>query len=87
MHILGLWAFNVAGVWIVQRTALPIPGNLVGTITLYGCWLPCVIKLCGSRLTDRFSLHLAFFFVPIHARSKRRHRHFSRWMDFAASAP
>jgi holin-like protein len=66
LQILGLCAFNAAGVWIVQRTSLPIPGNLVGMIALYALLAAGVIKLSWFEVAGSFLVrHLAFFFVPI----------------------
>jgi len=108
LQILGLCAFNAAGVWIVQRTSLPIPGNLVGMIALYALLAAGVIKLSWFEVAGSFLVRQSRILFCAdycradgcgisvcdkryrdhpHTRSKRRHRHFTRWMDFAASAP
>jgi hypothetical protein len=46
LQILGLWALNIAGVWIVEKLSLPIPGNLVGMAMLYGLLALGIVKLC-----------------------------------------
>jgi holin-like protein len=66
MQLLGLWALNAAGVWVVDKTALPIPGNLVGMVVLYGLLALGVVKLSWFEASGSFLIrHLAFFFVPI----------------------
>ena len=65
-QLLGLWALNAAGVWVVDKTALPIPGNLVGMVVLYGLLALGVVKLSWFEASGSFLIrHLAFFFVPI----------------------
>jgi holin-like protein len=66
LQIAGLWALNFAGVWFVKRTALPIPGNLVGMMALYALLVLGVVKLAWfEAATSVLIRHLAFFFVPI----------------------
>jgi len=66
LQIVGLWTLNFAGVWIVEETALPIPGNLVGMALLYGLLTLGVIQLSWFETAGSFLIkHLAFFFVPI----------------------
>jgi holin-like protein len=66
LQLLGLWALNAAGVWVVEKTALPIPGNLVGMVVLYGLLALGVVKLSWFEASGSFLIrHLAFFFVPI----------------------
>jgi holin-like protein len=66
LQILGLCAFNAAGVWVVQKTALPVPGNLVGMVALYALLATGVIKLSWFEAAGSLLIkHLAFFFVPI----------------------
>jgi hypothetical protein len=45
LQILGLWGLNLAGVWAVDATALPIPGNLLGMVALYGLVALGVVKV------------------------------------------
>ena len=66
IEIGGLWILNLAGVWIVQALALPIPGNLVGMALLYGLLTLGVIRLSWLETAGSFLIrHLPFFFVPI----------------------
>ena len=66
LQILGLCAFNAADVWVVQKTALPVPGNLVGMVALYALLATGVIKLSWFEAAGSLLIkHLAFFFVPI----------------------
>ncbi len=66
LQLTGLWVLNFAGVWAVQKTALPIPGNLVGMLVLYALLALGVVKVAWLDLTGSFLIkHLAFFFVPI----------------------
>ena len=66
LQLFGLWALSWAGVWVVQKVTLPLPGNLVGMVLLYALLALGIVKLswfeaAGSLLVR----HLAFFFVPI----------------------
>ncbi len=66
LQLTGLWLLNFAGGWAVQKTALPIPGNLVGMLALYALLALGLIKVAWFDLTGSFLIrHLAFFFVPI----------------------
>jgi holin-like protein len=66
LQLLGLWTLNAVGIWIINKTALPIPGNLVGMVVLYGLLALGVIKLSWFEAAGSFLIrHLAFFFVPI----------------------
>jgi holin-like protein len=66
LQILGLWILNLAGASIVERLALPIPGNLVGMALLYALLTLGVVKLSWFEVAGSFLIrHLAFFFVPI----------------------
>jgi holin-like protein len=66
LQLTGLWALNFAGVWSVQKAALPVPGNLVGMLSLYALLALGVVKIAWFDLTGSFLIkHLAFFFVPI----------------------
>jgi|HubBroStandDraft_4_1064222.scaffolds.fasta_scaffold381399_1 holin-like protein len=66
LQISALWALNFAGVWLEKRMVLPIPGNLVGMITLYALLALGVVKLAWFETAGSFFIrHLAFFFVPI----------------------
>jgi holin-like protein len=66
LQLAGLWALNFTGFWVVQKTALPIPGNLVGMLTLFVLLVVGVVKVTWFELTGSFLIkHMAFFFVPI----------------------
>jgi holin-like protein len=66
LQIFGLWGLNWAGVWVVEKTALPIPGNLVGMVALYALLALGIVKLAWFEAAGSFLIrHLAFFFVPI----------------------
>jgi hypothetical protein len=45
LQIFGFWSLNIAGVWIVEKTSVPIPGNLVGMALLYALLALGVVKL------------------------------------------
>jgi holin-like protein len=65
-QLLGLWALNVAGVWLVRALRLPIPGNLVGLVALYLLLSAGVVKVSWfDPLGSWLIKHLAFFFIPI----------------------
>ncbi len=66
LQLAGLWLLNFAGVWAVQKAALPVPGNLVGMLALYALLAFGIVKVDWFDLTGSFLIkHLAFFFVPI----------------------
>jgi holin-like protein len=66
LQMLGLWGLNFAGVWVVDATALPIPGNLAGMVALYALLALGIVKVSWFDTTGSFLIkHLAFFFVPI----------------------
>jgi holin-like protein len=66
LQLIGLCALNQLGFWIVARTALPVPGNLVGMVALYAMLSLGIVKLSWVEEAGSFLIrHLAFFFVPI----------------------
>ncbi|MGD9615353.1 MAG: CidA/LrgA family protein [Alphaproteobacteria bacterium] len=66
LQLLALWGLNLAGVWMVERLHLPIPGNLVGMVGLYLLLSFGLVKLSWFDTTGSFLIrHLAFFFIPI----------------------
>jgi holin-like protein len=66
LQMLGLWGLNFVGVWAVDATALPVPGNLLGMVALYTLLALGVVKVSWLDTTGSFLIkHLAFFFVPI----------------------
>lgn len=66
LQILGLWGLNLFGMWVAKRTAVPIPGNLLGMVALYALLALGVVKIAWFEAAGFFLIrHLAFFFVPI----------------------
>lgn len=66
MQICGLWSLNIAGIWVVEKTSVPIPGNLVGMALLDALLTMGIVKLSWFEPAGPFLIsHLAFFFVPI----------------------
>jgi holin-like protein len=66
LQVSGLWGLNGAGVWVVHKLALPIPGNLVGLVLLYALLAFGIVKLSWFEAAASFLIrHLAFFFVPV----------------------
>ena len=66
LQIFGLWGLNFAGVWFVEKIALPIPGNLIGMVALYALLALGIVRLAWFEAAGSFLIrHLAFFFVPI----------------------
>jgi holin-like protein len=65
-QLLGLWALNVAGAWLVEALHVPVPGNLVGLVALYALLSLGIIKVSWfDPLGSWLIKHLAFFFIPI----------------------
>lgn len=65
-QLLGLWALNVAGVWLVGILQVPVPGSLVGLIALYALLSLGIVKVSWfDPLGSWLIKHLAFFFIPI----------------------
>ena len=66
LQLVGLCALNFAGVWVVEATHLPIPGNLVGMVGLYFLLSLGIVKVSWFDATGSLLIkHLAFFFIPI----------------------
>lgn len=54
------------GYYFANLLHLPIPGNVIGMILLFGLLQTKVIKVEWIELTSGFLVkHLAFFFIPI----------------------
>ncbi|ASS96677.1 CidA/LrgA family protein [Peribacillus simplex] len=54
------------GYYLAHLLHLPIPGNVIGMILLFGLLQTKVIKVEWIELTSGFLVkHLAFFFIPI----------------------
>jgi holin-like protein len=65
-QLLGLWALNVAGDWLVGVLHVPVPGNLVGLVALYALLSLGIVKVSWfDPLGSWLIKHLAFFFIPI----------------------
>ena len=65
-QLLGLWALNVAGDWLVGVLHVSVPGNLVGLVALYALLSLGIVKVSWfDRLGSWLIKHLAFFFIPI----------------------
>ena len=61
-----LWAICWLSNTLVDRTGLPIPGNVVGVIVLFGLLTLGLVKLEHIQDAADFLLkHLVFFFVPV----------------------
>ncbi len=59
LQLAGLWLLNFAGAWAVQKTALPVPGSLVGMLSLYALLALGVVKVQLPRSNSRFVQRLA----------------------------
>jgi holin-like protein len=65
-QLLGLWALNVAGDWLVGVLHVPVPGNLLGLVALYALLSLGVVKVSWFEPLGSWLIkHLAFFFIPI----------------------
>jgi holin-like protein len=65
-QLLALWALYLAGTWLVATLDLPIPGNLVGLVSLYALLSLGIVKAAWLEpLASRLIKHLAFFFIPV----------------------
>jgi len=65
-QIAVLSAIYLIGNWIARKTGLPIPGNVLGIILLYGLLNLGVIRLEHVQDAADFLLrHLIFFFIPV----------------------
>jgi holin-like protein len=54
------------GYYLANLLQLPVPGNVIGMILLFGLLQTKVIKVEWIELTSGFLVkHLAFFFIPI----------------------
>jgi holin-like protein len=62
----ALVALNQLGRWISAGLHLPLPGNVVGMLLLYGLLALRVVRLEWLEPTaGLFNRHLAFFFIPL----------------------
>ena len=61
-----LWGFSAGGTAIQTLFHLPIPGNVIGLVALFGALATGVVKIGWLELGGGFlTKHLAFFFVPV----------------------
>jgi holin-like protein len=61
-----LWGIYLLSDLLVSLAALPIPGNVLGVVILFGLLCLGVIKLEQVEgMADFLLKHLVFFFVPI----------------------
>lgn len=61
-----LWAIYQGSTWLAKATGLPIPGNVLGVLALFGLLCLGVLKLSQVELAADFLLkHLVFFFMSI----------------------
>ena len=66
MQLLGLLAFSIVGHLITSEMRLPIPGSMVGMISLFMMLWIGVVQISWFDQTSSFLIkHLAFFFIPI----------------------
>jgi holin-like protein len=65
-EVAGLWAFNLAGQFVVSRLHLHFPGNVAGMLLLFALLCTGVIpERLFARSSSLLARHLPFFFVPI----------------------
>jgi holin-like protein len=61
-----LWLIVLAGEWVVARLHLPVPGNVLGMLTLFILLMLGVVKEAWvADAANVLTRHLAFFFIPI----------------------
>jgi holin-like protein len=61
-----LWVIFWIGGKIADVTGLPIPGNVIGVLLLFGLLLLGIVKVQHVQEAADFLLkHLVFFFIPI----------------------
>ncbi len=61
-----LWFLNELGFFLVETLNLPIPGNVLGMVMLFGLLMTGVVSLKWVEEASSFLIkHLAFFFIPI----------------------
>lgn len=61
-----LWGAYLAGKWLTEALALPVPANVVGVVLLFTLLCLGVVRLEHVAETADFLLrHLVFFFIPI----------------------
>ncbi len=61
-----LWFLNELGYFLVEALNLPLPGNVLGMVILFGLLMTGVVSLKWVEEASSFLIkHLAFFFIPI----------------------
>ena len=61
-----LWGVYLAGRWLTEALALPVPANVVGVVLLFTLLCLGLVRLEYVAETADFLLrHLVFFFIPI----------------------
>jgi holin-like protein len=66
LQLLILWFIYWISNELVEFTSLPIPGNVIGVIMLFGLLASGIIKIEYIKEGADFLLkHLVFFFIPI----------------------
>jgi holin-like protein len=66
IQLIFLWVLNELGYFLVESFNLPIPGNVVGMVILFGLLMTGAISLKWVEEASTLLIkHLAFFFIPI----------------------
>jgi holin-like protein len=66
MQLFFLWLLNKLGYFLVEALNLPLPGNVLGMVILFGLLITGVVSLKWVEEASSFLIkHLAFFFIPI----------------------
>ena len=61
-----LWIIYYLSTWVVKTFHIPLPGSVLGMITLFGLLSAGIIKEQWlTAATTPLLKHLAFFFIPI----------------------
>lgn len=66
IQLFFLWLINEIGYLIVDILEVPIPGNVLGLVILFGLLMSGVVSLKWVEEASSLLIrHLAFFFIPI----------------------
>ncbi|MCT8136803.1 CidA/LrgA family protein [Anaerobacillus sp. CMMVII] len=66
IQLFFLWLLNELGYFIVEALNLPLPGNVLGMVILFGLLMTGVVSLKWVEAASSLLIkHLAFFFIPI----------------------
>ena len=64
-QVIILWVIYWIGSQVTLLSGIPIPGNVVGMILLFGLLCSGIVKLQNvQRATDFLLKHMIFFFIP-----------------------